>query len=299
MKFIEVNIDNWSLTASIPESWNEMTTDQINHVLMVFEAPIPFVKYELIDWKRLQIFKALTGWTDADIEAWKTASFSLYSDENVFWSDLKILIESTTDFMLIKADGEGYNINPELTLNPFPWIKIKEKKGIKKYYGPYSSEGTPLANVTLDELAQIFTAFDDYLQSQDIAHLIKVCAIMYRLPKEKTADNLKRNYDGDIRQPLEDYEAGIKSRVVLFQNHLPEYFLRVIELHIASCRAELKKLYESLFSNSGSHTEGGDWIDFILELADYDLTKKDFIMKQNAHDSLETAVRILRKKKSV
>ena len=298
MKNLTVEINKFKLSADVKESWNEMTPDEINHILMVFDAPVALMGEESIDWRLLQVFKALTKWNDDDLKKWELLSLEAYGDDSFFFTDLKILIEATTSFLILK-DDDGYSINPELTQNPFPWIKIEVKGQVKKYYAAHNEENYVLSNVSLDELAQIFTAFENYIAEKDTDYLYRMCAIMYRLPKTRTKKNIERNYDGDIRNPLEDYESGISKRAERFKKHLPQMFLRVIEFHIASCRASISKEYEAIFAPSkGGTTEGGDWIDFILELSDYDVLRKDAVMKQNAHDALETAVRLIKKKKN-
>lgn len=297
MKNITVEINELKLSADVAESWNELTSDQINHVLMVFDAPTPLMGEESIDWRLLQVFKALTKWTDDDLRVWELFSLEAYGEDSIFFSDLKILMDAATSF-LISKDEEGYSITPELTRNPFPWVKIEVKGQLKKYYAPHNVDTNVLSNVSLDELAQIFTAFENYISEKDTEYLFRCCALMYRLPKPRTPQNVERNYDGDIRNPLEDYESGIKKRTELFKKHLTPMFLRVIEFHIASCRAAISKEYEAIFTPAkGGNSEGGDWIDFILELSDYDVLRKDAVMKQNAHDALETAVRLIKKKK--
>jgi hypothetical protein len=298
MKNLTVEINEFKISADVVESWNEMTVDQINHVLMVFDAPVALMGVESIDWRLLQIFKALTKWTDDDLRVWELLSLEAYGDDSIFFSDLKIMMDAATSFLILKDEG-GYSINPELTRNPFPWIKIEVKGQVKKYYAPHNEGTNVLTNVSLDELAQIFTAFQNYVVEKDTEYLFTCCALMYRLPKARTKQNLERNYDGDIRNPLEDYESGIQKRKQLFKKHLSPMFLRVIEFHIASCRAAISKEYEAIFASpKGSNTEGGDWIDFILELSDYDVLRKDAVMKQNVHDALETAVRLIKKKKA-
>jgi hypothetical protein len=297
MKNLTVEINELKLSADVAESWNEMTADQINHVLMVFDAPVALMGEESIDWRLLQIFKALTMWTDDDLRIWELLSLETYGDDSIFFSDLKILMDAATSFLLSKDEG-GYSINPELTRNPYPWVKIFEKGQLKKYYAPHNEATNVLTNVSLDELAQIFTAFENYISENNTDYLFRCCALMYRLPKSRTPQNLERNYDGDIRNPLEDYESGIQKRTQLLKKHLSPMFLRVLEFYIASCRAAISKEYEAIFAPSkGGSTEGGDWIDFILELSDYDVLRKDAVMKQNAHDALETAVRLIKKKK--
>jgi hypothetical protein len=116
MKNLTLEINEFKLSADVVESWNEMTAEQINHVLMVFDAPVALMGEESIDWRLLQIFKALTKWTDDDLRVWELLSLEAYGHDSIFFSDLKILMDAATSFLILK-DDDGYSINPELTLN--------------------------------------------------------------------------------------------------------------------------------------------------------------------------------------
>jgi hypothetical protein len=54
---------------------------------------------------------------------------------------------------------------------------------------------------------------------------------------------------------------------------------------------------DTVIDDDGIYTEGGDWVDFILEVTDYDPLKKDAVLRLSAHDMMETACRLIRKSK--
>jgi hypothetical protein len=140
----------------------------------------------------------------------------------------------------------------------------------------------------------LFSTFEAYhADGQDIAHLHKLTAILYRPLKSRYDQNI----DNDRRRPLEVDDEVIEDRARKIGEIFPIQILRVIEFYIASCRAQFAKLYSEVFKPKSQNTEGGDWLDFILAMSDFDVTKKNAVMGENAHDMLEMACRSIRQNK--
>ena len=286
------------LVADFETEWNRLSVDMVNLILSVFEAPTLLMQgEEAAFWQRLQIFKALTEWTDDDLKEWEASDLQTGATHDEWLFMLKATVEKATGFLFVD-DGDGLTISPRLTKNPIPWIKVADKKGtVQKYYAAHATDEDPLSNAPLNEMSHFFALYEAWRSEGDIKHLNQLIAILYRKAKPKTAENVKRNYDGDIREPLETYQSGIDRRAALLQAHLSQNMKRVIAFHIVSCRAKLSELYPNLFTRS-QNTEGGDWLDFVLELGDYDITKNALILQQDAHDALTTAERLVKRNKT-
>lgn len=310
----------------MPENWDSMTLNQVAHTLAVFAAPA-VNQTGLIDrpdvalfWKRLQIFKALTGFTDLNLHEWQAVEISLFYKETqlldsaaaiaYFQDKLRQLVEKTTAFMLIQDAKTGaYFLNSSLCVNPLYAIKLPmpsartgkpNKNGAPRqlllgnYYPAVSSADDPLSNVSLEELSRLFSSFEAYhADGQNIEHLHTMTAVLYRPLKSR----YNQNTDTDRRRPLEVNEAVIQDRAEKIAAIFPLEILRVIEFYIASCRAQFARMYPEIFKPKSQNTEGGDWLDFVLALSDFDPTKKDKVMSDNAHDMLELACRSIRNNK--
>lgn len=286
-----------TLTANFETEWNGHNSGMIGLILSVFDAPTLLMQgEEAVFWQRLQIFKALTEWTDDDLKAWEKSDLETGTTAEEWLFMLKETVNKATDFLFDESEN-GLTIAPNLTNNPLPWLKLMDNKGmIQKYYAAYSTDEDPLSNITLNEMSQMFALYENWRSNNNINALDQLIAILYRKPKPKTAENLKRNYDGDIREPLETYQSGINRRAELLGNFLTPVQKKVIAFHIVSCRAKIADLYPNLFSKTGG-SGGGDWLDFVLELGDYDITKNALILQQDAHDALTTAERLVKRNK--
>lgn len=314
---IQLPISNKTLTADVPTTWNDMTAAQAAHVLKVFALPFPFAATALtaFSWKQIQILKALTNWTDADLDEWQAERLQenvpeeiafikgVAFGELVFLQDVANMCDILTKNLAKQteiADEESrYELIPELTKNPYPKIEIATEKGkIKTFYAAKSDEESPFDTMSLDELSQVFTLWESYRDEKNEADFDEMLAIIYR-PKRALKERLKKNYDGDIRETLEADRAEVDKRAALFSQHVSDNFRIVLDFHIASCRESIAALYPSVFSrkNELQTQQTGDWLDLIIALADDDFGKKDKIMRSNAHDSLGWADRIREKAK--
>ena len=322
---IEIQLQTRLIKRTFPNKWNDLTVDQTAHVLAVFYAAHPIFSdpQSILYFKKVQIFKALAKVTDKDLSEWRKQTIETYTLDaqsaevaDLIWlTDFgKMLDTATADFVgekekpeneTEKTDGEpSYVLLPRLTKNPLPWLKMPDAKGtIQKYYAAHSTDDLPLKNVSVYELSRIFTQYDTYQAAETSeerrAALDTLIAILYRPAKADSKRNRETNYDGDIRMPLNEYEHRLASKIPLFSKHINEKVKFLIAFHIESCRAALPNLYPDLFKkrSEGDTTEGGDWIDFILEMADFDIVKKPVVMRENAHEALTLASRLIEKKR--
>jgi hypothetical protein len=309
-KKIEITLKNRVLFALLPTSWSDMTSDEIAHVLSICYAPFPKKETDIsaiFAFQNLQILKSLTRWTDEDLDEWGSeyvVDFMTefpHEDQDMavaaWMMEMKSLFEVFTDFMFTENKEKGIRtINNTLLNNPLPWIMYRDNHGIiKKLYAGYCDKENPFRDATLSEVTQIFTDFQNYADTDDILPLMRLFALFYRGAKPRTT---RQNDDeDDPRTPLENSEKNIQKRARLIESQTPVAIRRVIVLHMASAMEAFKAQYEEVFSGSSQNTEGGDWVDFILEVTDYDPLKKDAVLRLSAHDMMETACRLIRKSK--
>lgn len=303
---IELPLSNRTLSANVPTLWNDMTPAQVAHLLKVFGLPFAWANSidESFRWKQIQILKALTKWTDDDLNKWQAEHIvdDNINGEAIFYQDIENVCDQITEKLAKRIDENNsrYELIASLTKNPYPKIEIVVEKGkTRTFYAAKSSEESPLDAVSLDELSRIFTLWEAFRDSKEEHHFNEMLAILYR-PKKSLDDRLKKNYDGDIRQRLENDEAKITARAKIFEQHVTENFRITVDFHIASCREAIAAMYPSVFGRkqgSSSTDESGDWLDLIIALADDDFGKKDLVMSANAHDSLAWADRIREKTK--
>jgi hypothetical protein len=309
-KKIEIPLKNRVLLALLPTQWRDMTSDEIAHVLSICYAPFPKKNAKVSDiyaFQNLQILKSLTRWSDDDLDEWGSENVIDFLTEfpkedqqmavDAWTAELKSIFEVFTDFMFTEDKEKGIRtINNTLFINPLPSISYRDSRGIiKKLYAGYCDEENPFRDATLNELTQIFTEFQNYADSDDNTSLMRLFALFYREAKPRTTR--QTDDDDDPRTPLQNAEKNIQKRARLIESQTPIAIRRIIVLHLASAMEAFKAQYDEVFNSSSQNTEGGDWIDFVLEITDFDPLKKDVAMRLPAHDIFETACRLIKKSK--
>lgn len=284
----------------IPQAWNDMSLKQIIAAYQVimhpFSALLP--DGEEMIFKRIELMKILTGFTNDFLNRWKEDCLREDPDEGdlLFQAELEEVSRSVTDFMFkkIEPEKEGdpvrYQLNLGLTKCPWPvieeyhgrkpffsgktlkalWKRFffpkKNQVSIENYYAP--ADG--LENITIYEMGMAFMAFERFMlqQNEDFAH--ELIAILYRPPKPPTEENLWSDYQGDIRLPYLHHESTVKKRKERMAK-LPEPVKQLIVFWFASCRDLIISSFENVFTKPKQGSLGGNdyaWAGLILQLAD-------------------------------
>jgi hypothetical protein len=301
-----------TLVGKIYESWEEMSWQKITHVLAVFNAPIPksWTPKATYNWQNIQILKAINDWSDNDLQRWRMGTILSHQDidmvtsSEIWLSDLEAVLKESMRFAFF-YDG----VNPDnsvevryfhknLYKNPLSVIKIKEKSGVfTKWYSAYSDEEEPFRDCSLYELGRIFTLYEQYRETNEREYFSELLAVLYR-PEKPRAERQNDDID-DPRQPLESSHKKLRVRIAIARDQIAESVCKTIELHLTSAMAKFGEMYPSVFGGEKSKkAKKGDFLDFVLELSDFDPLKSEELFKRPAHDMFELAERLTERAKA-
>lgn len=306
-----VHIRIGDMSAYLPQHWNDLTRPQLLHITAVLlctgyeDALEPA---ELMPYQRLEILRALTGLTTAQIKAWRADCLAAHPDpdeaETVFLAELNAVC-NTLNFLFEPLDEDGepiaaldkdpddydtptgpddiyelpeppparWRLRLALTRCPYRSLNVhtttararSKKAKPTTLYGP--SDG--LENLTIYELAKVFTAYEAYSASPTPAALHELLAILYRPAKPPTTENIASGYGGDIRRSLLGEEATIAPRARML-GALPPVVAQLIMLWVGGCRAAIVQEYQGLFEAPDNEPPRGPdfgWGGLLLELA--------------------------------
>lgn len=295
-----------TLVGKIYETWEEMSWQKITHVLGVFNAPVPneWTPEASHNWQNIQILKAINDWSDNDLQEWRMATILSNQDTDIvtageIWlTDLETILTESMKFAF-SENGEGVRyLNKNLYKNPLSVIKIKEKSGVfTKWYSAYSDEDEPFRDCSLMELGRLFTLYEQYRETNEKEYFSELLAVLYR-PEKPRSERQNDDID-DPRQPLESSQKKLRIRIAIARDQIGASVQKTIELHLTSAMARFAELYPSVFSGkNSSKAKKGDFLDFVLELSDYDPLKSEELFKRSAHDMFELAERLTERAKA-
>lgn len=283
-------------TVVVPANWNDL---ELKPLLTIFHiltaAGIPAVgQVEMDILRRLEIAKVILGIDQEFLNDWKQIRLEEIGDqadaELVFFSELDEVVRAATSFLFEPpAEGEEDKqptIRLGLTRCPWPSLASKKKHNskTKALYAPADW----LDNVTLYELATVFTLFEGWIENQSDELANELLATLYRPPKQDTKENRRSGYEGDIRQPWRKHESLVKKRKEKFKE-LPVVVKSVLMFWFASCRADIVRQYENIFkkkTEGAVERSGNDysWGGVLLSLSN-GLANLDQIQDRNFHDA--------------
>lgn len=117
----------------------------------------------------------------------------------------------------------------------------------KKWYGPESD----FDNLQMAEFHHCEIAFNKIINEEDLADAVnELCAILYR--PAKTAYNIKRNIDGDVRQAFNYGEVDWNKKETA---RWPAHIKEGIVMWYDGCREQLRHLYPDAFSAGESSAD--------------------------------------------
>jgi hypothetical protein len=145
-----------------------------------------------------------------------------------------------------------YLLPPDLRWRCYEHLKwVYERQNVteqllphyKDLYGPASG----FANLLMIEFHHTEIAYQDYIlsKSEDDAALIRLCAVLYRLPKNKKAYNYKRNPDGDLRQPFNANEIAFYEKKI---KRWPMAVKHGVFIWYDACREQLFQDFKEAFT---------------------------------------------------
>lgn len=257
----------------LPDSWNDLSKEQLLFVYgSVFVSEGYALSTSAVTTMRLIfIAQRLAGLTAADLDSMERQYMKQDADYGhlLFLEALRTVVHAAIDplFTIEYDEASGRTTYaPKLTLTKNHWPMITgapTKKRRQALYAP--ADG--LENITIYELALLFTEYEQYIETQDDTHAHRLLAMLYRPSKPATPANKAAAYFGDIRLPLRQYEATVEKRVELMAS-LPGIAKRVLLFWFASCRQQIVEMYPKVFSTRGNgNAPGYGWGGLLLELA--------------------------------
>jgi hypothetical protein len=306
MTILNIKIDGKNNIIKMPSSWHELITDELVFAIRLFTAPRPLYFEEIEDApnRKLNFFMAFLRKNKLDkqlIEDWKNIRDKEDDDDeklSFMLEKQKVLNECTAFlFTTIRRFNKPVEVlTPDLLRCPFPKLAIPTKRGIRNLYAPSCGknarslepiEADVLQNITIYELGQAFTHYENWATNNDEESLNALIATIYREKKPDTKQNRATNYGGDIRLPLRGYEATIPQRKDLIAQNIPSHVKDCIAYWFGSCRHHFAALYPDIFSDSGSdNTQSFGYAGIILELSRATHEGKNTIADQNAHSTM-------------
>lgn len=253
---------------TLPTCWNDCDLKQL------------FVLYAVcmgrdnVNVKRIRIVTFLLGLSAADLTAMEQACTDDYGEEDgefVYLEQIEMLCRSVADpFFHIEEKPDGsrvYSIALTRTRCPYPHIEYADKKHRKqRLYA--ASDG--LRNADIYELAQVFTLCEAIMRGHNDALLHRLLATVWRMPKDRSPENLKSGYRGDIRRPLQ-YEEGMADRRAKHFEQVPDDIKQVMLFWLLSCRASIVADWPVIFTAEKKAPQEGEkeygWAGLLLQLA--------------------------------
>jgi hypothetical protein len=261
-----------------PATWNDLPLSQLltsYSVIMKDELRL-FELGELVPFKRMQLVQVLFGMDDDMMKLWREECDREYKEHGavVFFQEMSELLAATDGLFHVEEEEETrtkkYQIALSLTQCPYPTIQTKPqrkwwqlwKKGLVLH-----APADQLANLTIYELATVFTLLETFLQSQDEQYLHQLLATIYRPAKEATTENVNNDYNGDIRQPYLRHETTVQQRMPHIEA-IPKAVKEILFFWLASCRHRIVEEYQDLFGGDGTDSSNNvGWGGLLLTLA--------------------------------
>lgn len=276
-------------TIEVPNNWNHLPLKKqlYCYAILLTDTKHLLSPQEVLPAKKIMLMQALLDMDDDYLKLWKEDCLIVDPEmgETIFNSEVAELSKIADCFFdRIEpeqiGDPETFQIKLGLTKNPFPEIERKKQK--KKYYGPADE----LENLTIAELGDTFTFFENFLKTNDEDWANKLIATLYRPAKQKTKANKQSAYGGDIRQPYIGHEAMVKKRKEKVKL-LPPPVKQLIIFWFASCRQHIINSYQNIFVAPEGEQAGNNygWGGVIMSLAD-GLQNIDAVAAQPANTAL-------------
>lgn len=248
-------------TYQLPATWNDLDLNQLlTAYQIVLDGRIDrlFPEDEAMAFRRIELARLLLELDEDFLDKWKQDA-----GEDQFYAELQAVSREASAFAF-EEKGEGaYQIALTRTRCPYPTLEHQDET----YHAPADA----LENVTLYELGMSFMKFEAFMKSGEPDMAAELLAILYRPAKPATEENLRSDYEGDIRLPLLKHETTIQKRKELFKR-LPTLVSQVLVFWFACCRQAIVSEFPNIFRQDDSSVkkEGNDyaWAGVILNLAE-------------------------------
>lgn len=261
-----------------PRSWNDLPLQQImsSYQIVMKEELSLFQLGELVPFKRMQLVQILFGIDDDLMKSWREECDQEYREHGalIFFQELSDLLAATDGLFQIEEDEETrvkkYQVALTLTQCPYPTIRAHVPRKWWQFRNKDFNLHAPadrLENISIYELATVFTLLETFIQSEDETYLHQLLATLYRPAKPATGENVRNDYEGDIRQPYLHHESTVQQRIQHVEA-FPKQVKEILFFWLASCRHQIILEYEDLFGGAPSDGPDVGWGGLLLSLAD-------------------------------
>ena len=273
IKFNHISID-------YPSCWNELNKDQFFQIIALFKLNFSDLEFRIrtiFILLNLVVAKSAHSYRSPDV-----LHLVKYKKENPFYlSNEQILaMANTVNFLIHQYSDEKGNeflsLNSNLTINLMPRFRHK----FKMYYGP----GNNLFNICFDEYMEADTHFLNYIKSNNVLHLNKLIATLFR-PARNNYNPHSAQSTGDIRQPFNsnviDHHASVFSSLNMDVKI-------AISLFYNGCRQFISYNFKNVFNTSPGESKGSSnqfgSMSLVDALTNDDVTKNDLVRKSLLYD---------------
>lgn len=261
--------------------WNELTRKQLLYICRLFIAGFDQNTFRLKAFLNLTGVKALPRKIVKDQEYWQ---FCKGKEE--FW-----LTSFEVTWFLKSVDYLTENC--KLTVNLFPSFLI----GLRRYWGPYKE----CRNLSWKEFIHAegqFFAYNNSKPERKQFYLNMLCAVLYR-PGREDYHPMSPNYDGDRRQPFNDFIYPLRAK---WFRWLPMVKRYAVYSFYAGCRNAMVEAHPQVFKSGGVSSEAPvnpvmGLIQLVTDLNQGDVTKNEQIYNSPAWDVLNLLERMIEKQK--
>lgn len=258
-------------------NWNELTLQQQIVVNWAMTQPME------IHHRRVAIANA--------IDAKRIEAIMQEKDRDIATDELQRACAELADpFFTIGEDEEGNKTyTPVLGLTKCPWPELVFTRDVetrfiasnrkRKSLTPPTAAKRSLyacadefANMTVYELSHVWSYLDAFGKSGNERHLAAAIAVIYRVSRRETEEELESDWQGDRRRGFYKEESLVDKRIPLILT-LPPQTLSLLYTWMVSCRQVIIDEFEVLFkaeSETAIDPNKPDfgWAGLLLQVAD-------------------------------
>lgn len=282
---ITIQLPTYPIEREIPDSWNDCTPQLAMTLLQILQLDGPNLTA-----KRISAMQALLQVREEEWKAWELAHILDAGDVEQgrlqLASDIDALLEAIP-WLLRKTDDGNYELNATLTKCPFPGINVaqtpsltRHKRGSHSPLVPLYAPADGLANLTGEELAHAFTAYEAYTADPTDQNCNRLLAILWRKSKVQTPDQVEANWYGDRRQPF--HEHNVEARANQIGDAVPPMAKNLMLFWFLSCRMAIIEQWPVVFKKADAVREEKPdfgWWGVYMAIIDDPLRIDDFARK--------------------
>lgn len=271
MKQLKINGQAYN----IPSQWNELTYKQFAYLASLITDEIQVNEFKLKMLLYVSGLKVLPrkevyqGENPDFVLAQKNKTFLISSQDLAFASNI-------FDFMFKTEKSKEKDGEPVKYL--YSKLHVSLLKSFKRAGKIYHAPADALGNCLFAEYIHCETFYVNYCKTKDQIWLQKIMAVLYRPKKSRTKTD-SENFDGDIRQPLNDFL--IDKRTEIFSS-VPIYIKNMVYLFYSGCHNYIQASFPDVFSGGSTSSKKKDdvfagMMKLVNALANNDVTKNEQI----------------------